>query len=78
MLMYTNSLSILTKHTFAHAHTHLHTPLRAGDNCLAVYAPTIVRLPGQREPGKEEGEGKGASYEWHHRVGTRRIRQVPW
>lgn len=39
-------------------HTHSHTPLRAGDNCLAVYAPTIVRLPGQREPGMEEGRVK--------------------
>lgn len=42
-----------------------------------MYAPTIVRLPGQKEPGKEDGEGEGASYEGHSRVGTRRIRQVP-
>lgn len=36
------------------------TPLRAGDNCLAANAPTIVRLPGRKEPGNEEGEGEGS------------------
>lgn len=33
---------------------------------------------GRESQEKEEGEGEGASYEWHHRVDTRRIRQVPW
>lgn len=32
---------------------------------------------GRESQGRRKGEGEGASYEWHHRVGTRRIRQVP-
>lgn len=44
--------------TYICTSTHSHTPLRTGDNCLAPNAPTIVRLPGRKEPGNKEGEGE--------------------
>lgn len=50
--------------TYICTSTHSRTPLRTGDNCLAPNAPTIVRLPGRKEPGNKEGGGGEGSRLW--------------